>query len=503
MSLVLGIRFLTGYCVAARSKTDEQPEWPPHPARVFMALAAAHFECFDESQATAAALRWLERLGDPHLLVPCLATIDADVVTYVPMNSSSSVAKGGPLQSLPSLSRRRDERRFPRKHLPEPFDCVYLAWPDAEPGEHRDALAKLCSAVGRIGHSSSLVSMWLAETLPEASDDWELLQADDLRPKRRLRVPAAGTLDRLVQAFQAPPHRATVTTSRGYSTVSPADAELPTTLFDPSLELFRLESAGPRFRWLQLETTLALAQTLREAILANCREPIPESISGHRPDGSPSQRPHLAILPLPHVDNPYADGHLLGVAIAVPRDMPSPDQQILGEALDRIASEGELRTGTGLGFDARRFPGLGQWTLTRPTVFDQSRVALSPDTWTKPQGGARAWATVTPFVFDHHSKAKSKAAYLEEAAELVREAIGRVAPAAEFEAVQVTDISPLQGVPPARDFPRLRRKDGSERRHLHVVVQFAQPLVGPLIAGAGRYRGYGFFRPLHERGSPS
>ena len=45
MSLVIGIRFLTGYCVAARSKTDLNPEWPLHPARLFMGLSAAYFEC--------------------------------------------------------------------------------------------------------------------------------------------------------------------------------------------------------------------------------------------------------------------------------------------------------------------------------------------------------------------------------------------------------------------------------------------------------------------------
>ena len=35
------IEYLTGYAVATDPANREQAEWPPHPARVFMALAAA------------------------------------------------------------------------------------------------------------------------------------------------------------------------------------------------------------------------------------------------------------------------------------------------------------------------------------------------------------------------------------------------------------------------------------------------------------------------------
>lgn len=38
---VLGIRYLTGNSVAAQSANPRSPEWPPHPGRVYLALAAA------------------------------------------------------------------------------------------------------------------------------------------------------------------------------------------------------------------------------------------------------------------------------------------------------------------------------------------------------------------------------------------------------------------------------------------------------------------------------
>ncbi len=49
---------------------------------------------------------------------------------------------------------------------------------------------------------------------------------------------------------------------------------------------------------------------------------------------------------------------------------------------------------------------------------------------------------------------------------------------------------------PAHAFPRLRRKDGSERRHSHAILIFDEPVRGPILIGAGRYRGYGLCRPL-------
>lgn len=67
--------------------------------------------------------------------------------------------------------------------------------------------------------------------------------------------------------------------------------------------------------------------------------------------------------------------------------------------------------------------------------------------------------------------------------------------------VIVTTMSAHQGAPPANAFPRLQRKDGSERRHAHAIVMFAEPVQGPVLVGAGRYRGYGVLRPVGGKSS--
>jgi CRISPR-associated protein Csb2 len=204
---------------------------------------------------------------------------------------------------------------------------------------------------------------------------------------------------------------------------------------------------------------------------------------------------------LPFVGSAHADGHLLGVGVVLSREMTADDQKTLISALDTIADDKGHR-GEGLGFDATRFPGLGQWRLVRQGIFDDYRKSLRADTWTASPNGCRHWASVTPFVFDHHGKAKSKADYIEECARLVSDALLRVVIGATVEHVCVTPVSPVTGVPPAYDFPRLKRKDGSERRQIHVEIVFDRPVIGPLLVGAGRFRGYGFCRPLVERDVP-
>lgn len=64
--------------------------------------------------------------------------------------------------------------------------------------------------------------------------------------------------------------------------------------------------------------------------------------------------------------------------------------------------------------------------------------------------------------------------------------------------VIITQVSAHLGVPPSFVFPRLKRKDGSERRHTHAILVFDEPVCGPVLIGAGRFRGYGALRPMNQ-----
>ena len=84
------VTYLRGSVTAAdvRSGSDkDEVEWPPHPDRLFCALAQAWGD-LGESERGRAALRWLEELQQSSPpLIRCGQTLTSSVVQrYVPVN---------------------------------------------------------------------------------------------------------------------------------------------------------------------------------------------------------------------------------------------------------------------------------------------------------------------------------------------------------------------------------------------------------------------------------
>ena len=104
------------------------------------------------------------------------------------------------------------------------------------------------------------------------------------------------------------------------------------------------------------------------------------------------------------------------------------------------------------------------------------------------------WATVTPIVLDRHPKQRSLAEAVEEMRRVVADACMR-AGLPWPSAVEVSPVSQIPGAPHARSFAPLRRKDGSAPKQMHAVIAFDTPVLGPVVLGAGRFRGYGLCVP--------
>lgn len=533
--LAFGIQYLNGFVAAAEPDNLEQAEWPPHPGRVFMALAAAHFHTGADPQEHA-ALRWLEgteRGGE--ITAPAIVASDAAaravVKHFVPINDKAIWKKDSakpkqkpppPLQSAVGVMRERQDRVFPRAWLDQDF--VYVVWLNLDPPEHhRKALAGLCAKVTRIGHSSSLVQMWLAESGEVGEPTWI---PDDARAILHLRVPGPGTLDYLKQQFNEsaidsyamlkvteahasdpqtkraakrrlqemygdePPQqqRPRLSLYSGYARPHREEASTAAanTIFSPYLIVLQLKARQGPYQQLDLVSTLAITTRWREAILSHSNglsDSVCRVLSGHNTKGGPADEAHLAFVPLAFVGHEHADGHLLGMGLALPAHLPRDDRR---EALRAIAAVQELKLGP-----------LGVWSA-EPVTASQPPWSLRPETWTAHPDGATHWSTVTPIVFDRHPKAKDKAQYQQETAAMIVEACTRSGLPKPREVV-VTQVSAHIGVAPSFNFPRMQRKDGSERRHSHAILVFDQPVCGPVLIGAGRFRGYGICRPMEQR----
>ena len=482
--IAIGIRYLMGWSMATHSADRERPEWPPHPDRVFMALADAHYETGGDGNEQDALL-WLEQQGAPNMWASDASQRNT-MTTYVPVNDSATprVRSGrvpstqqvrAGLQLLPE-NRSRQPRQFPVAIPRDP--TVYLVWSEEPPPEVREGLERLCNKVVRVGHSASLVQAWVEDDPPEPN----LVPTAGVA-RTPLRVSGLGRMDHLAAQYQSgrrPERSRWVAYARTQQESQPA--ALGGVFRNRLLVLRRVEG-----RRMGLESALLLTGTLRNAVVKHCLQPVPEWISGHTPDGRPSESPHLAFLSLPFVGSEHADGHLLGFALAIPKGVAEAE---VGRFLNPV-----------LGFDEDGSPlrvhlydgGNFDWNLEMEDR-ESPPVALRSRVWTRP---AKRWATVTPIVFDRHPKGRNKETQAEQ---LIAEACVRIGLPHPVDVV-LSQVSLHLGVPHSRQFPAIRRKsDNGRLQHSHAVVTFADPVGGPVILGAGRYRGYGMCRPIRWEG---
>jgi CRISPR-associated protein Csb2 len=252
-------------------------------------------------------------------------------------------------------------------------------------------------------------------------------------------------------------------------------------IFKEQLLVFRQVSG----RKLGLETTLLLCETLRSVVMKSCEsQPPPEWISGHTVDGRPTNLPHLAFLPLANVGNDHAQGHIMGMAIAVPKTI-TRDQ--LGHGLSRLFDLDE----NGEPKPIHLYHGEQLDLKIQLDLTESKPVGLQVNTWVGAGQNQKQWATVTPVVLDRHGHGNDVWAGAEETIKFACERIGLPRPAT----VVLTPTSPFTGAPHKCRYPPLLRRDGSKRQHTHAFLIFDQPVRGPIIVGAGRFRGYGLCRP--------
>lgn len=544
--LALGIEFLTGRYVATAYNDRRRAEWPPHPARVFSALVATHFEDPDRDPREQEALEWLERQPPPEIHgTPARMREVVDV--FVPVNDPSvigdawrefdevevartavaeatepkaaakvrkdlakaeaklaaKIAKAvAPVEGkLPAETRKlgvsllpdhrgKQARTFPAVVPDDPR--VTLVWREVAIGADLVAvLDKLAARVVRIGHSSSLVSMRVVPKEQVVERPYRVPDADG---DEVLRGVDAGQFKRLCEDFerhQAREPRVMPAAMHLYRPPMPTRSATPTSHFGDDWIVFK-QVEGPR---LPPSRGVDVARAVRGALQKHSAQPPPEIISGHKSQGVPSERDHLAIVPLPVVGHRHADGNLRGVALVLPRGATTAERNAVLQAVGTW----ELRERGEEDVDAKvpvRLPGGLEVHIGRTIAADLD--VLRPSRWCRP---ARRWATVTPIALDRHpgdlwardARVLAKAIAEAEATIIAAcERIGLPPPR-----VEVHPASPIAGGRKARDFPAYPPVPGRTRRVLtHAVLEFEHEVAGPLLLGAARYHGLGLLVPL-------
>lgn len=581
----VAIELLAGRYGATRFNDRTEPEWPPHPARLFSAMVAAWADNDDPDPVERSALEWLERQDPP--VIRCGEACRREVVThFVPVNDPTAlmrdpsrtytlmenarsavrdaehagdaralqraraalaraevkavtdVARAGKpngresgtvaanvLKVLPD-HRSKQGRTYPTVVPDRP--AIWFAWPGAEPGdEHRRALDDVLARVGRIGHSSTLVACRSADSAP--SPDW--VPGHD-GAEMRLRVPRTGLIDRLERVFAA--HRGREPRTLPAGMIGYRRAQSPRATYSVPLLGGDWHVLGINGRRLpSAQQILAIARATRGALLTHGDQPPPPFISGHQNSpggGEPTpalERPHLAVVPLPSSGHFYSDGAVFGIALVLPAECSAEEKAATERALNAWSTAGfELLLSSRPGGEPIRLTledyGIERSAESRPSWLDTTLAARRRTTtrgyWCRP---AHRWLTVTPIALDRFpGNLRSPDSRVGDRAEAEAEAsVKRACVFAglvdEREDVRVTIRldSPLAGVPAAPSgsrglgghrYPVYRvGSSGTPRACVHAEIEFARPVRGPVLVGAGRYFGYGLCLPADRRSPES
>ena len=496
--LALEVEFLTGVSVAATPNRREVSEWPPHPDRLFQALVAAWGRDENPDDEERAALEWLEQLPIDGLTVSAPSAHPRQIMTvFVPPNDARTSGKPGDklpgdlsaaVRVVPEHRKNRQPRTFPAMIPAGDPPLVRYIWPDADGFEqHRVALERLVAEVTYIGHSHTLVRVAMVDQKDrsEASvDEWIG------NGSASLRLPHQGRLNHLVLQYERSRSERRIVrpnpslaTKRIVSTKGTRPAA--TTLFDADNVTVFADDGGfaPALSAFPL-----VAKRLRDAFLklSPSGAKIPALLSGHDVSGQPTAEPHIAIIPLADVGWTHSQGRLMGLALVWPRDVGDADRRaalkVIAAFLDGGAEE----------FGLLHFGRSGSWRLALAP--DAERASLRVDRYVRT---ATRWGTVLPAVLDRHPKAKPG----EDLAAVIAGACvnaGLPNDAVEGLAVEVHKHSPVRMAPSAREVERVLPDDSPYRNRplMHLVLNFARPVRGPLILGAGRFRGLGLCLPL-------
>lgn len=520
MSLTISLRFPTGRYAAAAWDDKERAEWPPHPARLALALIDVLHKAGNPTPLRS-ALIWLYQQGAPSVIIPSHENIDIQQMDgfFVPQNPSE--ASG--------IKHPRKARSFPTVLVDPEQKTLFFYWPCANPSaEQLTALDELASRLPRLGHSSSFVIASATSEIPPCGENWlELVPVTDsaLPTCHRLRVPYQGLLEAAEKAYAAQARseemaeliRKASKSVKPDKTLKPAasprgrhdprhlwhgyvtalPAVMPVTAWDHRvLLLSRVDGYRPG-----LSSTWQILETFHKALLDRWSRnpswgPVPQWISGHQPGSghtAPALDNHLALFPIADVKHAHARGRIMGIGIAFPRSETAGVDPITLRLDWKKAMSALFPQGASLELANTSGDALLNLAPADPT---ESRRAFELARWIGP---ATTWASITPVVFDRHPKPhfeKDPIAWEESARKIVIAACLRIGLPTPV-GVEVSLYSPIAGAPPSAAFtPPPSRPGRPARVHFHVSLTFEQKIIGPVLLGAGRFRGYGLLAPL-------
>ena len=438
-------------------------EWPPAPARLFSAMVAAD-GTGDRCRVTdGSELEWFERLPPPVIhadAAPCHQPLRP---RYVVRHEGSAVQSSHPQY----LGRIPVEIRPGVRVAPREPHIVYV-WDVQAPREVVDALRRRAARVGYLGAADSPVRLRVGTSAPEPEACEEPFVPDPAGTVA-ICVSELGDLQVLDTMYHAwTEHGANVARTQFGALRHQVSYRAPGRA--PRQDL------GTVVAWLRLEDAVSgrrvsvVTDLFKKAVLSRYQdmhgEP-PPVLHGHGFKGTGFDL--ARFLALPDVGFPRSRGRIHGLAVWLPPDS-TPDLR------SRV---------TAVAYSIRRLTGGGVDVAVNPWIDEVRPVAANPSRWTRK---SRCWVTAFPALHERrveldlheltrwckHAGLPAPQAFRSARCPLVRGAL---------------DLAPVEVNRPGR--PGLP--------YSHLKIWFDQPVMGPVVIGAGRQRGLGLCVDADER----
>jgi CRISPR-associated protein Csb2 len=455
------------------------------------------------------ALTWLAKQSAPTVVASVGIPSEVKYRTFVPDNTGDLAAGAWSRGDTTRIVKRTEKDVRPTHLKGEAVHYLYpIADSDSDFAKHRETLTSAARSITHLGWG---VDMVVGNASVISDDEVAKLNGERWQPSpdtagTRLRVPCAGTLDALTNKHDAFLNRLA---KEGFTPVPPLTA-FDTISYrrdtEPASRLwvaFHIASVDPDQPNLAFEVTTRcrdVAAWVRHATAQVCDgwpwSDFASFVHGHTANGNRLKGEcadeRFMYLPLPSIER-RDSGHHVGLIRRVLIATPPGFQ-------DRID------------WIRRRMPGQELVWGTRVVGLLNN---LSPSDWVLRQytGEGSVWSTVTPVVIPGHDEAApqiiARRARLaedeparrrvheqanERTDQLLRKAFEQAGLPAELVRAAVLEwrsVGFRSGVETVRHYQLPDTLSG--RPTYHVRVRFPVALRGPLVVGAGRYRGFGLF----------
>jgi len=461
--LCVEMRFLFSKYHGSRDG-GRRPDYPPSAHRMFQALTAAANNNGGMSDAAKEALQWLEKQSPPQIMVP-ESSLGFRVTTFVPNNDMNVVARAWAKGRTPE--KKPEELRTAKilrpRHLGGDATVRFL-WSAKDASSPLDRICELARHVHHLGLGIDMVvgnghvlddpqknRLPGMTYVPIAGKGW--------------RVPVEGSLEELMGRYQQQMNAMPLNQYDEVTYVREAATRRPL------MHAFALVNEDGDYCRFDSTDAMVVAAELRHAAHTRAKQLRFDAaftegyVCGHA-NRSYDKDNRFAYIPVPTLAPAGRDNDIRRVML------------IQGQANNKADSLIRRLGGVSLSGKARLQP------IDNP---DKDGVMK------KYTEAAERWATVTPMVLPGHLNGRGLA---RRQTKLVLKSLahaGIMTPVAEIH-LQADPIFPGAERTGRYRVPEYLR----QFTKAHAIITFSEPVVGPVVIGAGRYVGLGLMAGLDQ-----